>query len=202
MRLSVLPLLATLAACGTTQGSMSYAPTVPIQPAAGARPVVAVSDRVANERRAGREDPTWIGTIRGGYGEPVKRLSSDAPVDRVVARAFADGLAARGLGSTQVGAGGTPYVLAVTIHQFDANQYVRREATADFSAALVERASGREVWRDRHRAYNVDGSLLSFRTGVFASPEDLRRVALRTMSEAVDALLDKPGFRAALSRRG
>ena len=37
-------------------------------------------------------------------------------------------------------------------------------------------------------------------TGVFASPEDLRRVALRTMSEAVDALLEKPGFRAALRR--
>jgi len=47
--------------------------------------------------RAGREDPTWIGTIRGGYGNPLTRLASDAPVDRVVAQAFADGLAARGL---------------------------------------------------------------------------------------------------------
>lgn len=110
-------------------------------------------------------------------GIPIERLASDAPVD-----------------------GASPYSLAVTIHQFDANQYVRREATADFSAALTERATGREVWRDRQRAYNVDGGFLSLNVGIAASPEDLRRVALQTMSEAVDALLDKPGFRAALRR--
>ena len=197
MRFLLIPVLASLAACGATQASMPYAPTVAVQPAPGARPVVQVADRVANERRAGRDDPTWIGTIRGGYGNPVKSLNADAPVERVVRQAFADGLAARGLGAA---GGASPYVLAVTIHQFDANQYVRREATADFSAVLTERASGREVWRDRQRAYTVDGSLLSLGTGVLASTEDLRRVALKTMSEAVDGLLDKPGFRAALRR--
>jgi uncharacterized lipoprotein YajG len=199
MRVALLPVLLVLAACqSSTQTSMPYRPTVQVATAAGTpRPVVSVSDRVANERRAGREDPMWIGTIRGGYGNPLKRLHADAPVDRVVAQAFADGLAARGLGTPGEA---SPYILSVTIHQFDANQYVRREATADFSAALTERATGREVWRDRHRSYNVDGSILSLSTGVFASAEDLRRVALLTMSEAVDALLDKPGFRAALRR--
>lgn len=202
MRLLLLPLIASLAACGTTQTTMPYAPTVQVQPVAAARPVVAVSNRVANERKAGREDPYWIGTIRGGYGNPLKRLSSDVPVDQAVAKAFADGLAARGLNAPSEA--NSPYVLAVTIHQFDANQYVRREATADFSAVLTERATGREVWRDRHRAYNVDGSILSLSVGIAASPEDLRRVALRTMSEAVDALLDKPAFQAAAAplRRG
>lgn len=201
--LPLLP-LALLAACGTTQATIPYQPTVPVQAAAPAVPAVAVSDRVANERRAGRDDPTWIGTIRGGYGNPLKHLNADAPAEQVVARAFADGLRARGLLAAEgSGAGGAaPYVLTLTVHQFDANQYVRREATADFSAALAERASGREVWRDRHRAYKVDGSILSLSVGVFADTEDLRRVALQTMSEAVDALLDKPGFRAALRRRG
>lgn len=198
MRLLLLPLLAGLAACGTTQASMPYTPTVQVQPVAVSSPVVAVSGQVANLRRAGREDPNWIGTIRGGYGNPLKRLSSDVPVDQAVAQAFAAGLAARGLHAP--GTGASPYVLAVTIHQFDANQYVRREATADFGAVLTERTTGREVWRDRHRAYNVDGSLLSLSVGIAASPEDLRRVALQTMSEAVDALLDEPGFRAALRR--
>lgn len=198
MRLLLLPLLAAVAACGTTQASMPYAPTVRVQPVAASSPVVAVSRQVANLRRAGREDPNWIGTIRGGYGNPLKRLSSDVPVEQVVGQAFAAGLAARGLHAP--GTDASPYVLAVTIHQFDANQYVRREATADFSTVLTDRATGREVWRDRHRAYNVDGSFLSLSVGVAASPEDLRRVALRTMSEAVDALLDKPGFRTALRR--
>jgi hypothetical protein len=197
MRLLLLPLLAAVAACGTTQTSMPYAPTVQVQTVSAPSPLVAVSGQVANLRRAGREDPNWIGTIRGGYGNPLKRLASDVPVDQVVGQAFAAGLAARGLHAP--GTGASPYVLAVTIHQFDANQYVRREATADFTAVLTDRATGREVWRDRHRAYKVDGSILAL-AGVFAETEDLRRVALQTMSEAVDALLDKPGFRAALRR--
>ncbi len=197
-----LSLLASLVACGSTRASMPYAPTVPVQAAAAAaaaRPAVAVSDRVVNERRSGRGDSTWIGTVRGGYGNPVQRSNPDAPVDRVAARAFADGSAARGLRAPAGGA--APHLPAVTVHQFDANQHVRREATAEFGAASVERGTGREAWRDRHRAYNVDGSLLSLSTGVLASTEDFRRVALRTMGESVDALLDKPGFRAA-PRRG
>ena len=154
-----------------------------------------VAQPVANLRRAGSDDPRWIGTIRGGYGNPVKTLEADRPVDQVVAAGFADALAARGL---QAGTGAGRYALAITIYQFDANQYVRREATADFGIRVTERATGREVWTDRTKAYNVDGSILSLSTGIFASVDDLRRVALRTMSEAVDSLLDKPGFRAAI----
>jgi hypothetical protein len=88
--------------------------------------------------------------------------------------------------------------LAVTIHQFDANQYVRREATADFSIVVTERRTGRQVWSNREKVYIVDGSILSLSTGVFASVEDLERVALRAMNEAVDKLLDKPGLREAI----
>jgi hypothetical protein len=189
-------LLLLLAACGSTQSSLTYAPTVAVSPA-GTRGAVELAP-VSNQRQTGQEDPVWIGTIRGGYGNPIRALNADRPVDQVVRQAFADGLAARGLAS---GPNAPPrYNLAITIHAFDANQFVRREATADFSAVLTDRATGREVWRDRHRVYQVDGSLLSLSTGVFANIEDLRAVAMRTMSEAVDVLLDKPQFRAALQR--
>jgi uncharacterized lipoprotein YajG len=192
----MLPALLAVAACGATQSQMAYTPTVAVQPLPTARPVVQVASQVANERRTGREDPTWIGTIRGGYGNPLKALHADEPLDRVVGKAFAAALAVRGL---DAGPGGSPpYVLAVTIHQFDANQYVRREATADFTVVVTERATGREVWRGREKVYLVDGSILSLSTGVFASVEDLRQVALKAMNEAVDKLLDKPGFRAAI----
>ena len=90
-----------------------------------------------------------------------------------------------------------PYLLMVNIHQFDADQMVRREAWAEFSVRVVDRPTGREVWRDRYLANQVDGSPFAL-AGVAASLEDLRNTALRTMSEAVDALLDKPEFRAAL----
>ena len=194
MRLASLLLVGLLAACGTTQSPMAYAPTVPVSTTAS-RPLVTVVEPVANQRRAGSNDPRWIGTIRGGYGNPVKTLEADRPVDQVVASAFSDALTSRGL---QAATGAGRYALAITIYQFDANQYVRREATADFGIRVTERATGREVWSDRTKAYNVDGSILSLSTGVFASVDDLKRVALRSMSEAVDTLLDKPGFRAAL----
>ena len=96
--------------------------------------------------------------------------------------------------------GAAPYLPAVAIHQFGANRYVRREVTADLSAVLTERATGWEVWRDRHRAHNADGSLFALDVAASGSMENLRRVALRTMSGAVDALLDKPGLRMALRR--
>ncbi len=190
--LAALPLL--LAACGTTPVTLPYASTAAVQPAGTARPVVAV-ERVDNQRSTGREDPTWVGTIRGGYGNPLKALNTTEPLDRVIGQAFRDGLAQRGLGA---GAGQGRYALAVVIHQFDANQYVRREATADFSVVVTERATGREVYRDRERVYNVDGSVLALDVGVFASTDNLQRVAVLTMNQAIDRLLDKPGFRAAM----
>ncbi len=194
-QLAVLPMVLAMAACGATQAPMGYTPTVTIQPAATARPVLQVAPQVINERRTGRDDPTWIGTIRGGYGNPLKALHAPEPVDQVVRKAFADGLAARGLSATGTS---SPYTLAGAIHQFDANQYIRREATADFSVVVTERASGREVWRGREKVYIVDGSILSLGVGVFASVEDLQRVALQAMNQAVDKLLDKPELRAAV----
>jgi len=146
-------------------------------------------------RSTGREDPTWIGTIRGGYGNPLKVLKAPEPVDQVVRKAFTDGLTARGLNTSGAN---SPYVLVVTIHQFDANQYIRREATADFSVVVTERATGREVWRGREKVYIVDGSILSLGVDVFASVEDPQRVVLQAMNEAVDKLLDKSELRAAI----
>ena len=144
-RICSLPLLAALAACGATRAPMTYSPTVTVRPLAAARPALGPVERVSNQRRAGRDDPTWVGTIRGGYGNPVKALHTPEPVDQVVAKAFTDALGVCGLSAP---GGPARYALAVTIHQFDANQYVRREATADFEAVLTERATGREVWRD------------------------------------------------------
>jgi len=51
---------------------------------------------------------------------------------------------------------------------------------------------------DQDRANRVGGSAITLSAGVFGSADDLRLIAQRTMSEAIDRLLDKPGFTAAL----
>jgi uncharacterized lipoprotein YajG len=195
LRIAASTLMLALGACGTTQVPMTYSPTVAIERSAAARGAVAVSDRVDNQRGRGREDPNWIGAIRGGYGNPVKVLNSPEPLDRVVGRAFTDALAARGLGTAA--AAQPRYVLTITIHELYANQLARREAMADFTAILRD-ASGREVWRDREMVHNVDGNLFTTGTGVLASTDELSQITIRTMNQAIDRLLDKPGFRAAL----
>jgi len=186
--------LSSLAACGSFQAAMPYAPTRAVE-ARAPNPVVWVS-QVSSEHRAGGRDPAWVGTIRGGFGNALKELHVSESVDKVVTQAFADGLAARGLCANSDAT--ARYDLAVTINRLDSSQYVRREANADFSITLRERASGREVWRDRHRSYEVDGSPFALDVGIFGSPDDLRRVVLHTMDSAVDVLLDNPKFRASL----
>jgi uncharacterized lipoprotein YajG len=184
-----------LSACGTTEYAMPYAPTVAVVPAQPPGPVARVAE-VRTTRRAGREDPRWLGTIRGGYGNPLKALAANRPVDEVVRQAVNDALAARGWLAGE----SAPVEVLVNIVQFDANRYVRMEATSALEVTLRDRATGSVLWQGSERVYNVQGSLLAVDTGVFASPDALHALMLRTMNESIDRLLAQPGFVAALGR--
>ena len=191
-RLFVMSLLCLgLAACGTTQVSMPYTPAS--RPLAVSRPVVAVGT-VTDRREDGREDANWIGTIRGGFGNPIKRLEADRPVAEVVRQAFTDGLAARGMLAT----GAPRYTLAVEVLQFKSDQLSRREATVEFRASLLPAAGGAPVLVVQERANQVGGSAITLAAGVFGSLDDLRAIAMSTMSEAVDRVLNRPDFAQAL----
>lgn len=193
-RLLILCLMCLgLAACGTTQVPMTYSPVVApvVQP--GARPVIAVNT-VVDLREGGKEDANWIGTIRGGYGNPLKRLETVQPVTEVVRQAFRDALAARGLLAAE-----TPrYLLNVDVLQLSASQYQRRDATAEFRVTLLPAPDGAPVYVDQEKAYRVDGSAFTLASGAFGSVDDLHRVALQTMNEALDRIADKPGLVAVL----
>jgi uncharacterized lipoprotein YajG len=179
-----------LAACGTTQMPMTYAPTV--TPVAVSRPVVAVGT-ITDRRENGREDPRWIGTIRGGFGNPIKTLEASEPVTEVVRKAFTDALAARGM----LAPAAPRYTLSVDIVQFKADQVARREATVEFRVTLAQ-AGGASVLTTQERANQVGGSVVTLSAGVFGSVEDLHAIALSTMNQAIDRILDKPEFAAAL----
>lgn len=180
-----------LAACGTTQMPMTYAPTV--TPMAVSRPVVAVG-AVTDRRENGLEDPRWIGTIRGGFGNPIKTLEAPEPVTEVVRKAFTDALAARGM----LAPAAPRYTLSVDIVQFKADQVARREATVEFRVVLAPATGGAAVLTTQERANQVGGSVITLSSGVFGSVEDLHAIALGTMNQAIDRILDKPEFAAAL----
>jgi hypothetical protein len=183
-RASSLLLALLLGACGTTTVDMPYQAAQPATSAA--MPVIG---QVTAADARGEPDPRWIGAIRGGYGNPLKNVQTDAPVADEVAQGFRQALAARGLLAPQ---GGGRYNVDVTVVQLDCNQYHRREANADFRVVVTERASGRVVYRDEVSSHLVNGSLITFDQGVFADPQDLRAIALQAQNQAIDTALDKP----------
>jgi len=183
----LLLLTALLAGCGTTAATLGYSPTE----ASRVQATPLVSAITVTDARD-EKDPTYIGAIRGGFGNPLKTLVSARPVKDEVAAAFEAALRARNL----YGLSG-PAVLAVTLTQLSANQFARREGHTKFSLVLSDRATGRTLFQDTEDVLKVGGSLITFDAGVFASVEDLRTITALSLSQAIDQALDKPGFAAA-----
>jgi uncharacterized lipoprotein YajG len=140
------------------------------------------------------EPANWLGAIRGGFGNPLKNLESDRPVSALVQAAFADGLRARGVKTDE----SSPFQISGVIRKLDCNQYVRREANADIEITVIDRASGQTRFSRTYTAANIDGSMLSLSTGIFASVDDLRAVTEKTLREVVDKALDDSALRAAM----
>ncbi|MBP0495997.1 hypothetical protein [Roseomonas indoligenes] len=183
----------SLAACGSPAMTLPYAPATPLQLVASARPVVAVGP-ITDVRQDGQANTAQFGTIRGGYGNPLFRLSATTPVSDVVAQAFRDALAARGL---LAGPSGEAYELRGRILQFNASKLIRTEATVEIEAVLFNRRTAAVAWTGTGRSTLVEtGSLLA--TGIAADPEELRGNTLRAMAAAIDDILNRPDFIAAI----
>lgn len=192
--------LAIAAACAAVLFTAveAYADTVVqlpyVAPATVERGTPSVSLGAVTDTR--KHAPNWLGAIRGGYGNPLKTIVTDGPVTGAVSKALAAGLDARGLASASAG-----LRLDVVVVQFDCNQYARREAHVKLALKLVDVATGAVVYEKLTEIDKVNGSVLSLRTGIFASTEDLRAIANEALQAAVDSALDDPGLRAALATR-
>lgn len=185
----VIAAASLMAACGTTQVGLSYAPGASVSRAATALPVDVGSFA---DRRG--EPPTWLGAIRGGFGNPIKNLESSRPVAELVAAAFADGLRARGV--AVAAAPGRPRLSGV-VRKLDCNQIARREANVDIELTVHD-ADGRVRLTKAYTATRLDGSIVTMSAGVFGSVDDLRVTLELALREAVDKALDDPALRAAL----
>jgi hypothetical protein len=95
-------------------------------------------------------------------------------------------------------AGAGKYRIDLRVLKFDCSQYVRREAHAQIELALVG-LDGKVEYTHVVVANEVQGSLLALDTAVFASVEDLRKVANDLLQKTVDEALDDPGLLAHLS---
>jgi hypothetical protein len=190
-RNSIRPLLTALvvlflSGCSTNAVQLTYdTSAVASQPAAAASSVEIMS--VGDNRT---HDPYWLGAIRGGFGNPLKTLTTDVPVRDVVENTFTAALNARGL----LASTGGVYGMQVVINQFDCDQYIDLEAFVRLHISMVELASGQQIYAKDIRVDKVAGSIITLDAGIFAAVEDLRKLANQALQEAVDQSLDDPKF--------
>jgi uncharacterized lipoprotein YajG len=171
-----------LAGCETTQVGLTYdSSSAKVDPAKAPGSVELLS--VSDHRK---HAANWLGAIRGGFGNPLKTLETSVPVKDLVGRAYEDGLRARGL----LAPGTAKYSMKVDVNQFDCNQYARREAHIRFNVTVVALASGQSVYENEIAVDKVTGSAITLDAGIFASVDDLRKVANEALQEAVDKTLN------------
>lgn len=180
-----------LIGCTTSQVALDYSPPPAMLVAPAGQSLVAVG-RFSDDRG---EPSNWLGAIRGGYGNPLKKLETSEPVSDLVSKTFAAGLKARGLAGDS---SNVRYLLSGSIKRLACNQMARREANAELEVVLSESAGGTRIFSNVYRASNVEGSVLSPFTGVLASVEDLRVLTEKTLRQVVDQALDDPALRSAL----
>jgi len=171
-----------------TVSSLNYTPAVSVQAATAAT----VGSVMATDQR--KEAPNRLATIMGGYGNPLKTLDTTKPVKDEVADAFTEGLRVRGLLASGAAA---PFRLALVVHRFDSDQYMGRGARIDVGMSVIDQ-SGRTVFEDSNKNEVSEAEFL--KAGIFADIKDLQRISETVLARAIDQLLDKPAFRAAVAK--
>lgn len=176
--------------CSTHIETVKYQPTKLTSSSASASgqvPVVVgtfVDDRGTNAN--------WLGAIRGGYGNPLKKLYTDRPVSEVVEQAFIDALQTRKLlGNTQ----NARVEITGEVIKFDCSYYFNREAHAHLLVNVLSLPSRGVLFS---RTYQTDTKESAWGAGVFGSTDELTQLAQRTLNETVDKVLADPEFIAAL----
>jgi len=186
-----LGLAFALALGGCTSNTVSnlhYTPTVSVQAASSAT----IGSVTATDQR--KEAANRLATIMGGYGNPLKTLDTAKPVKDEVADAFTEGLRVRGL--LAPGAAG-PFRLSLVVRRFDSDQYMGRGARIDVGMSVIDNA-GRTVFDDSAKSDISEAEF--FQTGILANIQDLQRLSETVLDRAIDQLLDKPAFRAAVAK--
>jgi len=188
MRRLLVPLFFLLAAPGfaSAQGPMS-----------GRSHVGAAGVSIGQVTDLRSDHSNRIGTIRSRVGIPIRSVESDQPVPQAVAGAFAGALQARGMLAAP---GNGRYRLDIAVRRLEADKLRRSEAHAAFSVTLVNQATGARLYQDEAAADTMTGWVMGLEVGVFANSGEMKQQVQQTMAQAIDGVLSKPAFIAALRR--
>jgi hypothetical protein len=184
--------LCILFGCSTTAVTLRYEPTAPIQIEPDAKPVAVVGS-IKDVRK--EDDPRWFGAIRGGFGNPLKKLVGDKPMSETVAQSLSDALKER-----RLLASGDNAAIRVegTIQELDCNYYWNRDAHAQLQLNLVDAKSNVLLYTQSQRA---DNSETGVGAGIFGDVNHLAEFMQQTLNQVIDKFFADPVFMAALVQR-
>lgn len=181
----LLPLLCLfLIGCSTTRVQMDH-------DAHGAQridnPIIAIG-QVSDSRK---QKPNWLGVMRGGFGNSPKTIETPKPVAEIVRDDFRDELQQRGL---LAGPDGAKYRLDVDMLRYECNQDLRSEAHIALKMTVVETKTDRAVFTDQITINDAEETRLTLLKGRFASAEELKTLAEKTLRRAIGDLFSNPKF--------
>lgn len=187
-RLAFLTMLASFVlACSTHMVPLTYSSGASLVDHLGAKGSV----RVGSVKDSRGTAPNWLGAIRGGYGNPLKKLYTQRPTSEVVGDAFGEALKSRGLLAEE----SSRYAINIDIRKLDCSYYVNREAHAHLNVELVSLEDSKTVYSRLYREDRTEGGVGA---GIFGSVDHLRAFAETTLNAAVDQVLGDVEFRRAL----
>ena len=170
-----------LGACSSHQMAVKYQPSITVD-----TPEIAGPVSVANVTDSRGEDSTWLATVRGGYGNPLKKLYTEKPVTAVVADAFEDALVARGWHGTT---GQSEFRFMIDLIKFHANYFWNKQAYTHFTLNVTHVPTDSQVFS---RTYTTDNKRAGAGAGIFADVEALGAFANETLNQTIDKALTDP----------
>jgi hypothetical protein len=188
----LLAVLSILFGCSTTVVTLRYEPTTPVKTELDAKPVAAIGT-IKDGRK--EEDPRWFGAIRGGYGNPLKKLVGDRPMNETVARSLSDALKERHLLAS-----GDDAVFRVegTIQTLDCNYYWNRDAHAQLLLNLFDAKSNGLLYS---QSQSTDNSESGAGAGIFGDVNHLAGFMQKTLNQTIDKFFADPAFVSVLTGR-
>ena len=136
---------------------------------------------VADDRDVARDLPA----------QAVMPLTLGRSVADLAGEAFAQALAARGL----LAGGNAPFLLRASLLRYTCHELGAEQADVHLHLTLTDRA-GTPRYADDVETVNPQDLVFALSAGPAATPADLRNLAVRTLSQAIDQAIDKPAFRA------
>jgi hypothetical protein len=187
---------ATLCACATVSGCSTHLESVKYTPTSTATsivgPPITNSVGVGNFTDNRGTDPRWLGAIRGGYGNVLKRIESDKPGTDVVHDGFVAALETR-----KIPTSGSPSVLIEgAITKMDCSYYFNKEFHAHFHVTVASLPTRAVVFQ---QDYVTDRKESGSGAGIFGDPDELARGEQETINQTIDKAFADAGFLAAIS---